>query len=92
MRLDNMPPRLMFRITSYNVCYTKLLRLVLITGILVPMGIISPEKLSYERVHAFATSWWGALILLATIALPICHAMHRIYHGLHDVGVHTTLV
>lgn len=64
--------------------------LVLITGILVPMGIISPEKLSYERVHAFATTWWGALILLATIALPIWHAMHRIYHGLHDVGIHTT--
>lgn len=22
------------------------------------------------------------------MALPICHGMYRIYHGLHDLGVH----
>ena len=32
----------------------------------------------------------GACILLAIIALPIWHGMHRIYHGLHDLGIHTT--
>ena len=27
---------------------------------------------------------------LVIIALPIWHGMHRIYHGLHDLGIHTT--
>lgn len=56
--------------------------IVLITGLLVPM--------SFDRAHAFASSWWGACILLVIIALPIWHGMHRIYHGLHDLGIHTT--
>ncbi len=62
--------------------------LILITGILMPLGWLPAEALSYEKIHALATSWWGAPILLAVIALPICHGMHRIYHGLHDLGVH----
>lgn len=63
---------------------------VLITGILVPLGILPADTLSYTKIHALATSWWGAPIILAMIALPIYHAMHRIYHGLHDLGIHTT--
>lgn len=62
--------------------------LILITGILVPLGIISPEHLSYERVIAFSESIWGALILLAAICLPLWLTMHRIHHGLHDLGIH----
>ena len=61
--------------------------LILISGILVPLGILSADTLSYEKMHALATSWWGAPILLAAIALPIYHAMHRVYHGLHDLKV-----
>ncbi|MGL4794462.1 MAG: fumarate reductase subunit FrdD, partial [Aeromonas jandaei] len=58
--------------------------------LLVPMGIMDVETMSYDRVLAFASSWWGACILLVIIALPIWHGMHRIYHGLHDLGIHTT--
>ena len=64
--------------------------IVLITGLLVPMGIMDVETMSYERVLEFASSWWGACILLVIIALPVWHGMHRIYHGLHDLGIHTT--
>ena len=60
--------------------------IVLITGLLVPMGIMDVETMSYERALEFASSWWGACILLVIIALPIWHGMHRIYHGLHDPG------
>ena len=63
---------------------------VLITGILVPVGILPDDTLSYDKIHGLATSWWGAPILLAAIALPIFHAMHRVYHGLHDLGIHPT--
>ncbi len=62
--------------------------LVLFTGILVPLGFSGEEAMSYERVSAFAGTWYGALILLAVVALPMWLAMHRIYHGLHDIGVH----
>jgi fumarate reductase subunit D len=64
--------------------------MILITGLLVPLGVLNAETLSYDKMHALATSWWGAAILLAVIALPIYHAMHRIYHGLHDLGIHPT--
>ncbi|MGL5947559.1 MAG: fumarate reductase subunit FrdD [Aeromonas sp.] len=64
--------------------------LVLITGLLVPMGIMDVESMSFERVSAFASSWFGALVILTIIALPIWHGMHRVYHGLHDLGIHTT--
>ena len=63
---------------------------VLITGILAPLGILPADTLSYDKIHGLATSWWGAPILFAIIALPICHGMHRIYHGLHDLGIRTT--
>ena len=62
--------------------------LILITGILMPLGLLPADTLSYQKIHALATSWWGAPILLAVIVLPIWHGMHRIYHGLHDLGVH----
>ncbi len=64
--------------------------LILISGLLVPLGILDADTLSYEKMHALATSWLGALILLVAIALPIFHAMHRVYHGLHDLGIHPT--
>lgn len=64
--------------------------MILITGLLVPLGILNEKTMSYDNVHAFATSWWGALILLVVIVTCIYHAMHRVYHGLHDLGIHPT--
>ena len=65
---------------------------VLILGILVPMGVIDAEAMSYERVTAFATSIIGALFIIATLALPMWHAMHRLHHGMHDLKIHAGLV
>ena len=64
---------------------------VLVLGILVPMGVIDAEAMSYERVTTFATSIIGALFIIATLALPMWHAMHRIHHGMHDLKVHAGL-
>ena len=36
----------------------------------------------------FAQHWFGKLLMLAVISLFLFHAAHRIYHGLHDIGVH----
>ena len=63
--------------------------LVVITGIITPIGIWMPgDALEYTRVLAFAQHWLGKLIVLAIIPLFLFHAAHRIYHGLHDLGVH----
>jgi fumarate reductase subunit D len=63
--------------------------LILITGILAPLAIaMPPEALDYDRVLAFAQTLVGRALILAVISLFLFHAAHRIYHGLHDVGVH----
>jgi fumarate reductase subunit D len=63
--------------------------LIFITGIITPVGLWMPEQvLAYSRVLGFAQHWVGKLLLLAVISLFLFHAAHRIYHGLHDIGVH----
>lgn len=62
--------------------------LIFITGIAVPLGILPPETMSFDRMSAFASHWLAKLILLSVITLPMWHAAHRIYHGLHDLGIH----
>ncbi|WCE32668.1 fumarate reductase subunit FrdD [Vibrio sp. SCSIO 43137] len=61
---------------------------VLVLGIMVPMGMIDAEAMSYERVSEFATSFIGALFIIGTLALPMWHAMHRVHHGMHDLKIH----
>jgi len=63
--------------------------LIFITGIIAPIGLWMPgEALAYTRVLGFAQHGVGKLFLLAVISLFLFHAVHRIYHGLHDIGVH----
>jgi fumarate reductase subunit D len=63
--------------------------LVFITGIAVPTGIGMPSTaLAYARALEFARSLGGKAALFAIIALFLWHAAHRIYHCLHDFGVH----
>ncbi len=62
---------------------------IFVLGILVPLGIIDADSLSYERVTGFVTSIIGALFVILTLALPMWHAMHRVHHGMHDLKFHT---
>ncbi len=34
--------------------------------------------------------WWTAIPLFGVLALTTWHCLHRIYHGLHDLTIHTT--
>ena len=65
--------------------------LVIATGLAIPLGLASPESLSYERIAAFAGSAAGKLFLFLVVSLTLWHAMHRVFHGLHDLGVHRWL-
>ena len=64
--------------------------LVFITGIAVPLGWpLHSNLLNYRLMLAFAQNWAGKGFLFVVIALFSWHAMHRILHSLHDLGVPT---
>lgn len=67
--------------------------LVFLTGIAGPLGIGLPaDAMEYPRMLAFAQHWLGKAFIFAVVSLFLWHAAHRIYHTLHDFGVHTGLV
>ena len=62
---------------------------ILIVGMLVPLGIIPAEALSYERMSAFVTeSWIGRLFIIALLVPSYWGCIHRVYHGMHDLQIH----
>jgi fumarate reductase subunit D len=64
--------------------------LVFITGVAAPLGWLLPaDAMSYPRVLAFAQHGAGKGALLVVMALFAWHAAHRLFHSLHDIGVHT---
>lgn len=63
--------------------------LVFVTGLAVPLGWpLSVDLLSYPRMLAFAQNGLGKAFLFVVVSLFAWHAVHRIFHSLHDVGVH----
>jgi fumarate reductase subunit D len=63
--------------------------LVFITGIAAPLALgLSRDAFSYSRVLAFTQHWAGKGVLFVVIALFLWHSAHRIFHSLHDIGVH----
>ena len=63
--------------------------LVFITGIAIPLGVLLPaDTMSYPKMLAFAQNWIGKGFIFAIIALFLWHAAHRLYHSLHDFGIH----
>lgn len=63
--------------------------LVLITGLAGPLGLFgAADPLAYDKLAAFARNPLGGLFIFVVIALILWHAAHRIYHTLHDFGIH----
>ncbi|WP_300456595.1 fumarate reductase subunit FrdD [Accumulibacter sp.] len=63
--------------------------LVFITGIAVPLAVVLPaDTMSYPHMLAFAQNIIGKGFIFAIIALFLWHAAHRIFHSLHDIGIH----
>jgi fumarate reductase subunit D len=61
--------------------------LVLVTGLMGPLGLLPKDTLSYPRVLAFAQHPLGKLLLLAVISLFLFHGCHRFVTTLHDFGL-----
>ena len=64
--------------------------LVLITGLLVPLGLMT-GLMSYPRMLAIAQNWIGKGFLFVVVALMAWHAAHRLLCSVHDLGIHKTL-
>jgi fumarate reductase subunit D len=63
--------------------------LVFITGIAVPTGLLLPAgTMSYPKMLAFAQNFIGKGFIFVIIALFMWHAGHRIFHSLHEIGIH----
>lgn len=55
--------------------------LILITGFLVPLGIIAPDNLRAWLIHPL-----GRAALFVLISLTFLHAAHRLRYALVDLG------
>ena len=62
--------------------------LIFITGIAVPTGLLSRETMSYERMLALTQHPLGKAAIVLVIGLFLFHGCHRMYHCLHDFGIH----
>ena len=55
-------------------------------------ALLGSNLLAYPRMLALAQNGLGKLFLFVVIALFAWHAVHRIFHSLHDLGLHTGTV
>lgn len=59
--------------------------LVFITGVAGPLGFVD---IRYERAAGLLQNGFGKLALFLVISLFLFHGCHRLYHCLHDFGIH----
>lgn len=61
--------------------------MVLITGLLIPFGLLSEDTLAYDKMLAMARNPIGKLLLFIVVFLPLWHAAHRVNASLHELGI-----
>jgi fumarate reductase subunit D len=61
--------------------------MIFVTALAVPLGIMDPEALAYDRVHAFLDNGFWKLVMFAFISLSLWHAAHRLRITAHDFGL-----
>jgi len=62
--------------------------LIVITGVVLPMGLVGDEYFAYERIHAAVSYPVTRLLLFCLISLPLFHWAHRFLFTLVHIGLH----
>lgn len=60
---------------------------IFITGLAIPLGVLSDDAFAYERMLAFVQNPIAKLFLFAFVFLLLWHAAHRLRMALHDLGI-----
>ncbi len=61
--------------------------MIFITGLALPLGLLSGDALSYERMTALIANPWAKGAVFLTVFLPAWHAAHRLRITAHDLGI-----
>jgi fumarate reductase subunit D len=61
--------------------------LILLTCLGIPLGLLSSDVLSYERVLALLQHPFSKLVTFGVLFLVVWHAAHRMRITAHDLGV-----
>jgi fumarate reductase subunit D len=61
--------------------------LIVLTGILIPSGLVPETALAYARIYGVLGHPLARLILFGLIALPLFHWAHRFLYTLAELGL-----
>ncbi len=59
---------------------------ILVVGLLIPLGVVDADALSYERAYGLGSNIIGRLLLAALIALPLWKGAHHLRSLAVDMG------
>jgi fumarate reductase subunit D len=66
--------------------------MIFVTGLAVPLGLLSPEILAYDRMLALLQSPVGKGLVFLAVFLPLWHAAHRLRITAHDLGIRSDVL
>ena len=61
--------------------------MIFVTGLAVPLGLLSREVLAYDRMLALVQNPAGKGLVFLAVCLPLWHAAHRLRITAHDLGI-----
>lgn len=60
---------------------------ILLDGLAVPLGVLDPEAVGYDRMQALVGQPLVKVYLFVLVVLPLYHAAHRIRFSLYELGI-----